>query len=217
MAKINWATRRGREGTWDRGIINEVANSYYWDKIDWNKVTVAVDIGAHIGSWSRMVQERMSSGVIAAVEPVAANYSLLCQNLLSLERITSYIFNTACYYGAAEGYMHIVLDNTGGHPFSTAEGDQRVDTMTLEDILAIVGYDYISVLKLDCEGSEENILLHAPDSTLQHVHHIVGEYHNKKRFLEHVVPHLERFFDVQVDPTVYPLGMFYAVNKSLGG
>ena len=52
--------------------------------------------------------------------------------------------------------------------------------VTLEDLMEHFGFDWIDLLKLDCEGSELSILGETP--SLDRIGMIVGEYHGRKRW-----------------------------------
>ncbi len=82
---------------------------------------------------------------------------------------------------------------TQAAPATNAEywADLRpIETVTLEQLAEKYGLDRIDFLKLDCEGSEFSILQNT--TMLDRIGVIVGEYHDRARFLKLVT---ERFAD----------------------
>ncbi len=65
-----------------------------------------------------------------------------------------------------------------------------IETVTLEQLAEKYGLERIDFLKLDCEGSEFSILQNT--TMLERIGVIVGEYHDRARFLKLVA---ERFAD----------------------
>jgi FkbM family methyltransferase len=55
---------------------------------------------------------------------------------------------------------------------------EKVPTITLERFLIERGIDHVDYLKMDCEGSEWDIVLKAPPSVLARIKHIEMEFHN---------------------------------------
>jgi FkbM family methyltransferase len=153
-----------------------------------------MDVGAHIGAFARRVHHRTAKADITCVEANAANFSALQANVGDFARLMS----AACTYEAGQVMLLSTVfegsDNTGGSTIVAADSEagQRADRAlyrpagivektTLEEIVRQCAWPRIDLLKLDCEGSELNILEHCDLALLRHV---VGEYHDRERFLE---------------------------------
>lgn len=210
--------RAGSE--WDRGIIHECQNVYWWDMV--GEIHTAIDVGAHIGGWTRYAKWLHPNAIIAAIEVEPDNQSLLRQNVGLLDGVT--IYPARCGYAAGEWAIAKAVSNTGGNIVvrrgAQVMGDyevigHEVETVTLEQVMADMNLLSIDVLKLDCEGAEVDILNHMANDTLYSVRHIVGEIHFQLAdFARLTGDRLERAFNVQYVPTSSDsLWHFYAKNK----
>lgn len=169
--------RTGQRGVWDRGIVREVAAEYLWNRIDWGQVRWAVDVGAHIGAWTLRAAKRAPEAQIIAVEAHHENYVLLALNTHDeLQRVIA--CPGAVWYGDGPLALYVAPDNSGGHcVVPNGDGLPLNDRWTLEGLTEENGFPRIDVLKLDCEGSEHNILAAMTDGLLARTRWIVGEFH----------------------------------------
>ena len=160
-----------------------------------------LDVGAHIGSFAKHARNQWPGSRIACVEPVRANWHMIRAN-----DPEATLFQAACTYDAR--FVRVVSTvnrasrNTGG---SHVEPGTEVPAMTLETIMAQLGWERIDLLKLDCEGSEISILQNT--TSLDRIDMIVGEWHDREA-LDRIVA--ERFggwrFEVLRDAK--PNGLF---------
>ena len=185
-----------------------------------------VDVGAHIGTFARRVRRRTGRCRIVCVEANSANLPALEANVGEFAHIVS----AACSYEAGEvGLLSTVFpgsDNTGGSTVVPLGGPAwrrkaarpcyrpgcAVPKITLEEIRRRFDLPRIDLLKLDCEGSEFDILEHCD---LTGIEQIVGEYHDRERF--HRL--LERRFGGWPFRLVRegPMGLFFLRRKDVGG
>jgi len=173
-----------------------------------------VDVGAHIGCFSKRLAQRFPDARIVAVECCPENIPVLERNLGGIATVVQ----GAVTYESDVALLNAVYPeciSTGGSILLSREELQRrqaaaevasgpqtgkqsgywadlrpIRTLSLEDILREQGADRIDLLKLDCEGSEYSILRNT--SSLDRIGLIVGEYHGRERFDELV---RERFGD----------------------
>ena len=153
----------------------------------------AVDIGAHIGTFTIALAGQRPEAKIAAIEANELNLACLLHNVSRLAKIQ----HAACTHETKVDLLSTVFPgstNTGGSFVAPAGSDAcrrmvnadeyrpagSVPTIKLETILVEFGWPRIDVLKLDCEGSEFSILENA--ACLDRVGVIVGEQHDEKRF-----------------------------------
>ncbi len=211
----------------DEGIAHEVQAAYAPDLIDYRQVQAVVDVGAHIGAWSKWVLAQSPDARVIAIEANADNFALLQRNLAGH---TADLHLGCCGYRDGEMVMLSDPGNTGGHtlvPADQAEpairGAQitqrapyRGERRTLEQIMdGVAEYD---VLKLDCEGGEFDILAHAPAETLRRFRWIVGEYHSDLGDVHALLQQLAPSFElVRFQPTSANLGMFALRRIEHGG
>jgi len=199
----------------DLVVVKDIAedDSYHITELPMPR-PVVVDVGAHIGCFSKKIHERNPLAQIIAVECCPENIPALKKNIGGFATV----IQAAVTYEKEVALLNAVYRNcvtTGGSvvlPRSALEqrvgndelqeqptkvADQpywadfrRVTSLTVEDILQSNGLDHIDILKLDCEGSEFSILENT--ASLDRIGLIVGEYHGRERFLKLVA---SRFSD----------------------
>lgn len=115
------------------------------------KFSVALDVGAHVGSWTKLMAERFKT--VYAFEPAPDSFECLKKNVGHLDSVR--LYNVAV--GEASGVCTIVEDitrpgNTGSRFVSPAKG--KVNMIHL-DSLGLTRCDF---LKIDVEGFELPVL-----------------------------------------------------------
>jgi len=147
--------------TWILESIAECKTTY---PMMGSQLPVAVDIGANIGGFCLYAKNRFQK--IYAFEPESMNFATLkaVKKFYQLDNVE--IFNTAVY-----GKSNIELSlrsHSDNHSrdvtcakfehekFSAIE--QKCETISLADIMETLCLDRINYLKMDCEGSEYEIL-----------------------------------------------------------
>ncbi len=171
-----------RPGTIDESVFRAVVErNEYWVPAQLLPDEVVIDIGAHIGSFSWLCWLR-GARTIEAFEADLENYQLAWDNLqptgVRLQQLAVWRSDRQEEVLHHSGYPEMQPDgpdpvgiNTGGgHVFSPVGAP--IPTISLD---AIIGDRLISILKLDCEGSEYPILL--TSKKLKQIRSIVGEYH----------------------------------------
>lgn len=216
---VSLSVRDGARGVWDRGIVREVAAEYLWERIDWAQVRTMIDIGAHIGAWTRRAALRAPAAQCIAVEVNSENYVLLGLNTHNLlQRV--YACHGAAWYGDEPLTLAVAAENSGGHCVVTdGRGLPVTERWTLEQLAADHAFSQIDVLKLDCEGSEHNLLAHISDDLLARTRWIVGEFHcTAEQFRDWHAARLTRTHTLDLIPhpnaQVLDLGMFFMEHRS---
>jgi FkbM family methyltransferase len=172
-----------RSGTFDSRIINEiwVHQDYTPDGFGIAEDAIVVDVGAHIGTFSLFASRKARKGGVYAFEPMAGNFRMLEENI-ALNRPSNIIcINKAMGGGSSLRQLRISADNSGGHSLLPSERSgslQQVDCISLQDFIREYGLRRIDLLKLDCEGSEFDILFNAPDDAFHKIKRISMEYHD---------------------------------------
>lgn len=153
-----------------------------------------IDIGANIGVFAFYAATRASNVKVHSYEPFPKNAEYFEQNLekSSLPTVSLHKFAVAGETG--ERVLHI--DEAWiKHSLSESPSDENgisVRCLSLDEVLENI--DKCDMLKLDCEGSEYEILFSSSPETLGKIKRIVGEFHELdkqkkngnglKRFLE---------------------------------
>jgi FkbM family methyltransferase len=183
-----------REGTLDEAIIAEVQATYGIDDLVArcrSKPSVTIyDIGAHIGTFSAIMAALLPQAEVRAFEPAPENFAMLERNLQHLG-VAGRVRATLAGVGGRKGFfstdaIHRSPDtrNTGGHsvtglPIVDAPpggGPVFAEMVTLGELLE--AETRVDVLKIDCEGSEFEILYGLTPAQIARIDVMLGEIHS---------------------------------------
>ncbi|MHA1941675.1 MAG: FkbM family methyltransferase [Candidatus Hodarchaeales archaeon] len=170
---------------WDKMLL-DVSHSYPitdFSKIDKNfKMNTCVDIGCNVGCFSYLASKHFTN--IVAFEPGYYTSVIARMRLNQKEKIDNvFIHNLAVGENTGDILrlscsIHDGKMNSGNASTvysSSEENYELVTTISLEKIFQLCETDFIDYLKIDCEGSEYNILL---EKDLTNIGIIVGEIHD---------------------------------------
>ena len=225
---------RANNARQDLVIVKDIAenDAYRIDALPMPR-PVVLDVGAHIGVFSKKIHLKNPLARIVAVECCPENIPALKKNVGDFATV----IQAAVTYERNVGLLNSVYSNcvsTGGCTvLSRSDLRRRADqkeipeepdpgrkseywadfrelkTLTLEQIVQEYRLDRIDILKLDCEGSEISILHNT--ELLDRIGIIVGEYHGKDAFLRLVA---ERFRDWHLEILKDgELGTFWLTSK----
>lgn len=177
----------GPNGFGDAYIKKELDGLGYYSFPTDREVDVVVDVGGHIGCYTREVAKRAKRVIF--VEPHPENVEIARKNfdwwgLTNIEIVQAAVtyendvvfhpylpdHNSGGSQLLSRGVVPFPNDCVHGQPF-------EVPTMTLEQLTKKFKVKRIDILKLDCEGSEYSILSKAKWSLLSSVNQVVGEWH----------------------------------------
>jgi len=169
--------------------------------------SVVVDIGANVGVFSLFAARKAK--VVYALEPSSGNFSLLRANTASAENIVP--LNLAC--AAVDGQASLDV-SSNPVSFSLSAGGaskhrETVGVISLASLFERYQIDSCDFLKLDCEGSEFDIILDSEPSLIRRAKRIVMEYHDhhSTRYTHHDL--LEALRQLGFDAVSYnPAGTF---------
>jgi FkbM family methyltransferase len=163
------------EASYTRGLALKVPNH-----------PVIIDIGANAGFFTLFAAYRFPGATIFAYEPIACNYRQLKRNA-GLNRKARIL----CFQKAVYGYSgDVTLSFDPGDSFTTSASvfsklDAKLKTVqvlceSLTDIFDEHRIERCSLLKLDCEGAEFEILYNCPSTYLHRVDQMAIEVHRGK-------------------------------------
>jgi FkbM family methyltransferase len=144
---------------------------------------VVVDIGANIGAWVlRLAEQRPQvTGICYEPDPAAATY--LTRNLEGNGLGARFeVRSEAVSDRTGSAVLHQAEPGDGTSSLlsvshvSHFERETRVRTVSFTDAIEYVG-GRVSLLKIDCEGAEYDIIGRSPMSAWEHVERVVVEYH----------------------------------------
>ena len=147
-----------------------------------NKGDVVLDIGANIGIYTVFAASQ-GCKIVHAFEPHPITYSILLQNikLNDLKHVEAHQVGIASE--EANGILeasdvsghHRVVEMQGLHPSTSGI---EIQTINLNEFFEKTNLESIDFIKMDCEGSEGEILSSLDHRSFQKIQKIVIEYHN---------------------------------------
>ncbi|MGH2684054.1 MAG: FkbM family methyltransferase, partial [Actinomycetota bacterium] len=176
--------------------------AYDFSDIDFRPGDVVVDIGGHVGSVSIWLAKAHPFLRIVTFEPLPPLFALLQRNL---ER--NGVRNVTALNRAVTGDgrdLEMVAHfgtNTGGGTaqlryLDMADHDHFVvPSSTLDDVLDEFGIGHLKLLKIDCEGSEYEVLFSS--RRVGDIEHVRGEFHENPYLREkgYSMEALERYIE----------------------
>jgi FkbM family methyltransferase len=116
---------------------------------------ILVDVGAHTGGFARPFTER--GWQVIAFEPEPTNYQQLCANLRDFPNVTCIAKAVSDTTGQGTPF-YVSSDHWGIHSLKPFHPTHRptlmVDTVRLDETLANMQIDQVTVLKIDIEGAD---------------------------------------------------------------
>jgi FkbM family methyltransferase len=142
---------------------------------------VIVDAGANIGASSIFFSRRYPGAKVFALEPERENYELLAFNTCSHTNVIP--ISAALWYKREVRLIQDRLTGPWGYTISSSPNKlrsigQKVQCITVSDLLKEYYIDSIDILKLDIEGAEREVLEHS-DAWIDKVKVIVAELHDR--------------------------------------
>jgi FkbM family methyltransferase len=148
-------------------MVEQVFNQdeYNIRKMNFEDGDVVVDIGANVGSVSLYIAKKYPNVKIYSFEAHPINYKNLIRNIES-NNITNIVAHNLAVSHADNELINITLspNNTGSSSiFKSSKTDSEllnfeVNTICLDTIISTNNIKKIKFLKIDCEGSEFDIL-----------------------------------------------------------
>lgn len=160
-------------------VCREVTANYQLHLMDFKPGDVVLDIGAQCGVVSCYLAKRHPQITVYAFEPVTENFTRLQRNIKANGLDNVVAINKAV---TGDGKRVVIYgdlsSNAGGSSIYGAVSQKHylAESITLKDIFSLYAIDRVRLLKLDCEGSEYDILSNACNM-LKRVDSIRGELH----------------------------------------
>ena len=139
-----------------------------------------IDVGAHKGLFSSYVRALNEAVPVLAFEPDEKNFSYLKKNLAKnhINGVRAKSLAVAGQSGrrkfslSADSHNHSLVED-----FGEAVGEKMVECTTLEEVFRKNGVEKCSLLKIDCEGAEFEILEVLGAEIFRKVQAFYVEYH----------------------------------------
>jgi len=202
------------EGDTDRAAVHEV-----WDRngygIDARQMRgPVIDIGANVGAFT-VLASKLGAPEVHAYEPHPASFAALSVNVANLKGIVR--VTEAAVVGKVPDHAPVLVRDGGaaGLGGGTAiprfgDGTHEVAAVTVADMMdaaTLAGKRHVSLMKIDCEGCEVDVIAAMTAAHLGLVDRIIMEFHGP------AMPHLD-YLDVNdvLPPMVMRLAHYGPVN-----
>lgn len=169
-----------RPETQDLRILLEVVleNCYIPRGWDTGSYSTILDVGAHLGAFSVMAARNWPNAKILAFEPFSENFRLLTHNLRVNDCQQVVPFEIAVAGRSGRKKLHLSASNTGAHSLQRDVGPSvEVAAVSLSEVFEQHSLESIDFLKMDCEGSEYEILESLPQELLCGIQRLAMEFH----------------------------------------
>ena len=176
---------------------------------------VVIDVGAHIGSFASYMAFHGAKKVFA-FEPNGEAHACLLDNIETNNLGNTIIPFRLAVTGRANETVRIPVAASPQNRILSATvengGEQKyesVKTISLNDIVVRESLACIDLLKLDCEGSEYDIIAATDKATFANIRNVVVEYHDDR--VEEIVDRLRShgFYVVNQKPETEKMGMLW--------
>lgn len=148
-----------------------------------DETDTVIDVGGNVGAFALDAGSRARRGRVFSIEPVEANYRLLCANLqrnhlrhvvqLRAAVVGTSVHETTVYLSPLGSGNHSILRPPGGE----APRGETVEAVRLQDLFQRYAIEVCDLLKLDCEGAEHEIIGHLPVQIARRIRRVAMEYH----------------------------------------
>lgn len=186
-------------GSWDDASTVMVVffKKEYGDLRDIPEGATIIDIGANIGAFSLFAARAAKRSTVYAFEPMPSLYRILERNI-GANRLGSRIEATPQGVWSRTGRLALFLSATSTSSHSVYEGGRTggavdIDVVSLADVFERRQITRCDLLKMDCEGSEYEILYKAPREVLGRIREIRLEYHRPGLQSDHTFDSLRDF------------------------
>ncbi len=182
---------------------------------------IVIDIGAYIGTFAIPISARVGSGKIFSLEPCKDTFNILKKNIAlnNIKNITPINLAIAdlnkeikLYHAPKGGLWGNSLTNDFLGKFEIVQSE------TLETFMKNNKISHCDFMKINCEGSEFEIILGSNKETLQKIELMLILYHedyNKKHKKEEIIRHLKNSgFSIAIKNQTKKRGWIIAKNRA---
>ena len=140
--------------------------------------SVVVDVGANVGVFALFAAR--TARIVYALEPSSANFSLLHSNTARAKNIVP--LNLGCARTDGEASLDIGSDPVSFSLAGNVGSGQRetIGVISMATLFERYEIERCDFLKLDCEGSEFEIILDSDPAFMRRIERIVMEYHDHR-------------------------------------
>ena len=163
-----------RKGTWDHTILHHTKDYAISKTLCFPKDGCIIDIGGHIGGFTKLVGSYYPNITIHTFEPDIDSFALLKENTKNLNNVQ--IHN--CGVGAFDSNGKIEIPSPGNTGMNRVViGDGNINIISPETFFKIIGNCTIVFMKIDCEGGEWGFFDKLTIEQQEKIWEIQGELH----------------------------------------
>lgn len=163
-------------------------DEYKLNDIDFKPNDIVIDIGSNVGIVSIYLAKKYPFLKIYSFEPVKCNYDNFLENI-KLNKIPDGIINVEnkaitkdgrdvkMFFDRLNSGCSSIFRNTNSNSDEVLD---KVYSITLDEIIKKYNINTIKLLKIDCEGSEYEIIENTKEENLKKILHFRGEFHEDK-------------------------------------
>jgi len=125
--------------------------------------SVFIDVGAHLGGFTLRAAKLCSKGLVIALEPDPRNYYYLVTNI-ALNSINNVIALPFAAHSTSWKIVKFNISKNSGHSSTISTHRNKVlfttyaTTISLDNIVAMLGLEKVDAIKIDVEGAEVEVL-----------------------------------------------------------
>ena len=182
---------RMRPDTVDMDVLKEVieGDCYQLNHINLRKEPNVVDVGGHIGAFTKLAAWKWPHGKFYVYEANSLNHNIIEYNLSDIADKTT-LYKGACVGKIPANHRLVIAGGqgnrvTGGwgiiYGDTVCEPSANSDVRTIDKFYSLselfIGLDKVDILKLDCEGSEFSIIKELSNDEMHKIDYLVCELH----------------------------------------
>jgi len=178
------------------------------------KTDTVIDVGAHIGLFSLYASQNCTKGKIYAFEPIKENYNILESNIELNNFSNIQPENCAISESTSKITLYQSNDESGHSKFIQTDNPIEVTSKSLNDFFKENELKICNLLKLDCEGSEYEIIDSLEEKDFEIIEKMIIEYHladSNPELLENLKNKLKlHSYEISIEPLFKDIGFLYA-------
>ena len=185
-----------RENTADEDQLKLDLNMFFLPEYFLKSDDIIIDIGAHIGTFTIPIADKVSDGYVYSIEPCKESFEYLMKNisLNGLKNISAHNIALTNFKGTTKLYYN--PKGNWGDTITKKFSDEGeiINTNTLENFLIENNIKYCDFIKVNCEGAEFEIFLNSSKEVLSKIKLILISYHcdlnkeyNQKKLIKHLI------------------------------
>ena len=194
-------------------VSDEIGYVYKFDNFSFEEGDIVIDIGANVGIVSIYLAKRFPFIKIYAFEPVKENYNNLIKNIKLNDINEGQIIaeNVAITKDGRNVMIDKPITNSGAsniygiHDHDCEYNKEyNINSVTLDSIFSKYNIEKCKLLKIDCEGSEYEILYNLSENNIKKCDNMIAEFHGKTEEIEKLYAYCSKYIgNIEYSPYIW--------------